>query len=103
MRRIDLHCYPGTQEWITAQGPFVEALGKYWNRAWTAKTEHEVVKDFADAGVEAVLVAYLQTKEIAKYKLPERLEVMDDFPLSKFGKVAKNVMVDMVSGKIQKK
>jgi len=38
VRRIDLHCYPGTQEWITAQGPFVEALGKYWNRAWTAKT-----------------------------------------------------------------
>src|SRR5207249_6949566 len=58
VRRIDLHCYPGTQEWITAQGPFVEALGKYWNRAWTAKTEHEVVKDFADAGVEAVLVAF---------------------------------------------
>ena len=58
MRRIDLHCYPGTQEWITAQGPFVEALGKYWSRAWTAKTEHEVVKDFADAGVEAVLVAF---------------------------------------------
>jgi len=49
------------------------------------------------------LVDYLQTKEIAKYKLPERLEVMDDFPLSKFGKVAKNVMVDMVSAKIQKK
>src|SRR5215510_11304422 len=58
MRRIDLHCYPGTQEWITAQGPFVDALGKYWNRAWTAKTEDEVVKDFADAGVEAVLVAF---------------------------------------------
>src|SRR6185437_3342899 len=26
------------------------------------------------------LTDYLQTKEIAKYKLPERLEVMDDFP-----------------------
>jgi 2,3-dihydroxybenzoate-AMP ligase len=49
------------------------------------------------------LVAYLQTKEIAKYKLPERLEVMDDFPLSKFGKVAKNVMVETVSAKMQKK
>jgi 2,3-dihydroxybenzoate-AMP ligase len=49
------------------------------------------------------LVDYLQTKEIAKYKLPERLEVMDDFPLSKFGKVAKNVMVEMVSAKMQKK
>ena len=46
------------------------------------------------------LVAYLQTKEIAKYKLPERLEIMDDFPLSKFGKVAKNVMVEMIAKKI---
>jgi 2,3-dihydroxybenzoate-AMP ligase len=49
------------------------------------------------------LVAYLQTKEIAKYKLPERLEVMSDFPLSKFGKVAKNVLVEMVAAKVQKK
>jgi predicted TIM-barrel fold metal-dependent hydrolase len=58
MRRIDLHCYPNTEPWITAQGPYVEALAKYWNRAWTAKTEDEVMKDFADAGVEAVLVAF---------------------------------------------
>lgn len=58
MRKIDLHCYPNTQPWITAQGPYVEALGAYWKRAWTPKTEEEVVKDFADAGVEAVLVAF---------------------------------------------
>jgi 2,3-dihydroxybenzoate-AMP ligase len=49
------------------------------------------------------LIAYLQTKEIAKYKLPERLEVMSDFPLSKFGKVAKNVLVETLSAKPQKK
>jgi 2,3-dihydroxybenzoate---[aryl-carrier protein] ligase len=47
------------------------------------------------------LIAYLQTKEIAKYKLPERLEIMSDFPLSKFGKVAKNVMVEMVAKTVQ--
>jgi hypothetical protein len=58
MRRIDLHCYPNTQPWITAQGPYVEALAKYWNRPWTAKSEDEVIKDFADADVEAVLVAF---------------------------------------------
>lgn len=58
MRKIDLHCYPNTQPWIAAQGPYVEALGHYWNRPWTPKTEEEVVKDFADAGVEAVLVAF---------------------------------------------
>ncbi len=32
MRIIDLHCYPGTKEWIACQGPYVEALAKYWKR-----------------------------------------------------------------------
>jgi len=57
MRIIDLHCYPGTQTWIDAQGPYVEALAKYWNRGWVGKSEEEVLKDFTGAGVEAVLVA----------------------------------------------
>ena len=46
------------------------------------------------------LVAFLATKEIAKYKLPERLEAMTDFPLSTFGKVSKKVLVEQVSRKI---
>ncbi len=57
MRVIDLHCYPNTEPWIRCQGPYVEALAKYWNRAWTWKQEDEVVAEFAAAGVEAVLVA----------------------------------------------
>ncbi len=57
MRVIDLHCYPNTEQWSIAQGPFVEALGKYWGRAWVPKTEAEVASDFQTAGVEAVLVA----------------------------------------------
>ena len=57
MRIIDLHCYTNTDRWIACQAPYAEALGKYWNRSWTAKTEDEVVKDFSDAGIEAVLVA----------------------------------------------
>lgn len=57
MRIIDLHCYPNTKEWIACQQPYVEALAKYWNRGWTAKTEAEVIQDFTGAGVEAVLVA----------------------------------------------
>ena len=57
MRIIDLHCYPNTQEWIACQQPYVDALAKYWNRPWTAKTEAEVVADFTAAGVDAVLVA----------------------------------------------
>ena len=58
MRRIDLHCYPGTQPWIDSYGPFVEALAKYWKREWVAKPEAEVVAEFEAAGVEAVLVAF---------------------------------------------
>ncbi len=58
MRIVDLHCYPNTEPWIEAQGPYVEALAKYWNRTWTAKTEGQVMQDFRNAGVEAVLVAF---------------------------------------------
>src|SRR3954465_8799079 len=57
MRIVDLHCYPGTPEWIACQGPYVEALAKYWNRSWVGKSEDEVVREFTEAGVEAVLVA----------------------------------------------
>lgn len=57
MRIIDLHCYPNTQPWIDCQGPYVEALAEYWNRHWKAKEEDEVIQEFTDAGVEAVLVA----------------------------------------------
>jgi uncharacterized protein len=57
MRIVDLHCYPNTQEWITCQQPYVDALAKYWNRPWTPKREDEVIEDFTEAGVEALLVA----------------------------------------------
>lgn len=57
MRIIDLHCYTNTDPWIACQGPYVEALAKYWNRAWTAKPEDEVIAELDAAGVEALLVA----------------------------------------------
>ena len=57
MRIIDLHCYPNTQPWIDCQGPYVAARAEYWNRTWTAKEEDAVIRDFTEAGVEAVLVA----------------------------------------------
>src|SRR5450759_5777905 len=58
MRKIDLHCYPGTQPWIDSYGPFVEALATYWKREWVAKAEEDVIEEFKSAGVEAVLVAF---------------------------------------------
>jgi 2,3-dihydroxybenzoate-AMP ligase len=43
------------------------------------------------------LTGFLLDKGIAKFKLPERLEVVDDFPLSKFGKVSKHVLVKQIT------
>ena len=43
------------------------------------------------------LKTFLLGKEIAKYKLPERLEILPDFPLSAFGKVSKKKLVEMIS------
>ena len=39
-------------------------------------------------------------QEIAKFKLPERLEVFDDFPVSTFGKVSKKALGEMVAAKL---
>jgi 2,3-dihydroxybenzoate-AMP ligase len=46
------------------------------------------------------LKSFLVDKEIAKYKLPERMEIMTDFPLSTFGKVSKKDLVATVSAKM---
>src|SRR2546427_1822916 len=47
------------------------------------------------------LVAFLGDKGLARFKLPERLELVDDFPLSKFGKVAKNVLTQIAAARPQ--
>jgi len=46
------------------------------------------------------LKTFLMGREIAKYKLPERLEVLADFPLSTFGKVSKKKLAGMISQKM---
>ena len=43
------------------------------------------------------LIDFLKSKEIAKFKLPERLETFDDFPVSSFGKVSKKSLVDIIN------
>jgi 2,3-dihydroxybenzoate-AMP ligase len=47
------------------------------------------------------LAAFLADKEIAKFKLPERLELVSDFPVSTFGKVSKKALVEMVTKKLE--
>jgi 2,3-dihydroxybenzoate-AMP ligase len=50
----------------------------------------------------AELVEFLKEREIAKFKLPERLELLSDFPVSTFGKVSKKVLVEMVTAKLER-
>lgn len=47
------------------------------------------------------LIGFLEGKEFARHKLPERLEIMDDFPLSSFGKVSKKTLVEMVAARLE--
>ena len=49
----------------------------------------------------AALVDFLKAKEIAKFKLPERLLLCDDFPVSTFGKVSKNKLAELAAMKAQ--
>jgi 2,3-dihydroxybenzoate-AMP ligase len=49
----------------------------------------------------AELIAHLEAEELARFKLPERLELMDDFPLSPFGKVSKKTLVETIAAKLE--
>jgi 2,3-dihydroxybenzoate-AMP ligase len=48
------------------------------------------------------LVAFLMNEEIARHKLPERLEIVDDFPLSPFGKVSKKDLTERITAHLKK-
>ncbi len=43
----------------------------------------------------ASLVSFLKEREIAKFKLPESMLVVDEFPVSTFGKVSKKALSEM--------
>jgi 2,3-dihydroxybenzoate-AMP ligase len=46
------------------------------------------------------LKTFLLDKEIAKYKLPERLEILPDFPLSTIGKVSKKKLGELIGARV---
>ena len=46
------------------------------------------------------LVAFLQAQQIAKFKLPERLEIVDSFPLTNVGKVSKKDLREDIARKL---
>ena len=47
------------------------------------------------------LVGFLVAKDMAKFKLPERLEIVSDFPVSTFGKVSKKILAETVAKKLE--
>jgi 2,3-dihydroxybenzoate-AMP ligase len=46
------------------------------------------------------LLQFLNDEEIARHKLPERLEILDEFPLSPIGKVSKKDLVVLVAARV---
>ena len=48
------------------------------------------------------LVEFLMKEEIAKHKLPERLEILSDFPLSPLGKVSKKDLTERITLRLKK-
>ena len=49
----------------------------------------------------AALIAFLRERNVSAWQLPERLEVMDDFPRSAGGKIAKNKLTEFVTLKLK--
>jgi 2,3-dihydroxybenzoate-AMP ligase len=46
------------------------------------------------------LKTYLLAQKIAKFKLPERLEITDSFPISPAGKILKKELRQIISDKL---
>ena len=46
------------------------------------------------------LIAFLRRQQIASFKLPERLEVMNELPVSPVGKILKRELREMIAAKL---
>ncbi len=49
----------------------------------------------------AELTEFLMEREMARFKLPERLEVLEEFPVSTFGKVSKKDLVKLITNRLK--
>ena len=47
------------------------------------------------------MISFLREKKIASYKLPERLEIVDEFPMARGEKVAKRELIEDITGKLK--
>ena len=48
----------------------------------------------------AELIAFLRAQQIAAFKLPERLEIATELPLSPVGKILKRALREIIAGKL---
>jgi predicted TIM-barrel fold metal-dependent hydrolase len=61
-RAIDVHVHPGTPEFLQgSMGHFAEAAVKYFHKEVRAKSEEEMAREFRDADVFGVLLAWNAT------------------------------------------
>lgn len=59
-----------------------------------------IVKPGADVPTVAELGAFLSESGVAKFKWPERIEAMDEFPLTKTGKLSKPLLKQFITEKL---
>ncbi len=59
-----------------------------------------IAKDGETLGFEE-LIAFLRAQKIASFKLPERLEVVREFPLSPVGKILKRQLREMIAARME--
>ena len=59
-----------------------------------------VIPNPGETLTQAEVVRYLETKEVAKQKFPERLEVVSEFPMTASGKIQKFRLREIVAAKL---
>jgi 2,3-dihydroxybenzoate-AMP ligase len=59
-----------------------------------------IVKPGANAPSVAQLGAFLSETGVARFKWPERIEVLDEFPLTKTGKLSKPLLKQVIADKL---
>ena len=62
-----------------------------------------IASSFADMGLEChrPLGAFYAFPSVAKFKLPERLETLPEFPVSTFGKVSKKALGERIAAQLE--
>ena len=70
-------------------------------QAQTTAAAEAPVRDAAVLKRMAEVGAFLRAQKIASFKLPERLEVVSQFPLSPVGKILKRALREMIAARME--